>query len=333
MPVLKCPAEELNVGAVLLSGQSFRWKKLAADGDENIPRSSEVFVGVAKHRVWKLWRQDDEHIGYEVLARFSKACGDDLEALRDYLQLDIELVPLYKLWVENDKYFSKLLKNHRTKLEGIRILGQDTIETIFSFICSANNHIKRITNMVETLCELYGEPVTVSSLHSSKTFHDFADPKRMADEPALEEVLRARGFGYRAPNIAFAAKVLQRDDGEQLLKRLSKCTYENAVDELQRMRGIGRKVADCICLMALRMHHVVPVDTHILQITVENYLKGLPQRKLSQDKRRRQVEAIWQEKFGPYAGWAQAVLFAAHLRQTNVQKPSRKSRRKEKRKK
>lgn len=62
--------------------------------------------------------------------------------------------------------------------------------------------------MVETLCQLYGEPVTVSSLYSSKTFHDFADPKRMADEPALEEVLRARGFGYRAPNIALAAKML-----------------------------------------------------------------------------------------------------------------------------
>uniref|UniRef100_A0A1I7VPS5 DNA-(apurinic or apyrimidinic site) lyase n=1 Tax=Loa loa TaxID=7209 RepID=A0A1I7VPS5_LOALO len=318
MPLLKCSKEELNLGAVLLSGQSFRWKKLVTNVDENIaPSSDDIFFGVAKHRVWKVWRENDEQLGYEVLAKFSKARGKDLD-------LGIELIPLYKLWSENDKHFARLLANHRTKLEGIRVLGQDPLETVFAFICSANNHIRRITNMVETLCELYGESTNVSCLNGIKTFYDFADLKRMTDDPSLETVLRTRGFGYRALNIALASKALQ-DNGEQFLENLSKGTYENAVEELQQMRGIGAKVADCICLMGLRMHFVVPIDTHTLQITAENYLGTLLQRKSLQEKDRRQVAAIWQEKFGPYAGWAQAVLFTAHLRQMNIRQPTRRS--------
>lgn len=62
--------------------------------------------------------------------------------------------------------------------------------------------------MVETLCELYGESIDVPCLFGSKTFYDFADLKRMNNDPTLETVLRVRGFGYRALNIALASKAL-----------------------------------------------------------------------------------------------------------------------------
>lgn len=62
--------------------------------------------------------------------------------------------------------------------------------------------------MVETLCELYGESTNVPCSNGIKTFYDFADPKRMTDDPLLETVLRNRGFGYRALSIALASKAL-----------------------------------------------------------------------------------------------------------------------------
>ena len=40
---------------------------------------------------------------------------------------------------------------------------------------------------------------------------------------------------------------------------------------LLQLTGVGAKVADCICLMALDKHDVVPVDTHVLQIAVRDY--------------------------------------------------------------
>ncbi|KAM3728094.1 N-glycosylase/DNA lyase [Dirofilaria immitis] len=243
MPLLKCSKEELNLAAVLLSGQSFRWKKLARDDEaNNAPSSENIFCGIAKHRVWKIWRENDDQLGYEVLGRFSKARNSDLDALKDYFQLDIKLAPLYKLWAENDKHFAHLLENYRTKLEGIRVLRQDPLETVFAFICSANNHIRRITSMVETLCELYGESINVVFSNGTKTFYDFADPKRMNDDPALETILRTRGFGYRALNITHASKTLG-NGWEQFLENLSKNTYADAAEELQQIRGIGAKTA------------------------------------------------------------------------------------------
>lgn len=44
---------------------------------------------------------------------------------------------------------------------GARMLRQDPVECLFSFICSSNNHISRIHGMVERLAAQYGEPFEV----------------------------------------------------------------------------------------------------------------------------------------------------------------------------
>ena len=41
------------------------------------------------------------------------------------------------------------------------MLRQDPEECLFQFICSSNNHIKRIHGMVERLCRDYGTPLHV----------------------------------------------------------------------------------------------------------------------------------------------------------------------------
>ncbi len=42
------------------------------------------------------------------------------------------------------------------------MLRQDPEECLFQFICSSNNHIKRIHGMVERLCREYGTPLHVT---------------------------------------------------------------------------------------------------------------------------------------------------------------------------
>lgn len=73
--------------------------------------------------------------------------------LKNYFQLEVDLEKLYHEWSASDPYFSTVA----VSFEGIRILRQDPTENLLSFVCSSNNHISRITSMVEKLCCHYGK--------------------------------------------------------------------------------------------------------------------------------------------------------------------------------
>jgi N-glycosylase/DNA lyase len=71
--------------------------------------------------------------------------GDDTEALlRHYFSLKYNLAALYDQWTESDLNFRK----KAPKFTGIRILSQDAWEALIAFICSSNNNIARISQMV-----------------------------------------------------------------------------------------------------------------------------------------------------------------------------------------
>ena len=72
---------------------------------------------------------------------------DDTEALlKHYLSLKYDLTSLYDHWSQSDPNFRK----KAPKFTGIRILSQDAWEALISFICSSNNNISRISQMVGT---------------------------------------------------------------------------------------------------------------------------------------------------------------------------------------
>ena len=51
--------------------------------------------------------------------------------------------------------------------------------------------------------------------------------------------------------------------GEQWIEGLRKREYKEVVEELQALKGVGRKVADCIALFSLDCRAAIPVDTHM----------------------------------------------------------------------
>ena len=101
-------------------------------------------------------KQDPSHLHYRVhwpvrvaragiTASESVPLVDDTEALlRHYLSLRVDLETLYTKWSQLDPNFRK----RAPKFTGIRILNQDAWETLISFICSSNNNISRISQMV-----------------------------------------------------------------------------------------------------------------------------------------------------------------------------------------
>lgn len=73
---------------------------------------------------------------------------DDTESLlRHYLNLTPNLTTLYEHWSSVDPNFKK----RAPKFTGVRILKQDGWEALVSFICSSNNNIVRISQMVRVL--------------------------------------------------------------------------------------------------------------------------------------------------------------------------------------
>jgi N-glycosylase/DNA lyase len=71
--------------------------------------------------------------------------GDDTrKLLHSYLSLDVSLPELYTHWSDVDSHF----KNTALRFAGVRILRQDPWECLVGFICSSNNNIARITQMV-----------------------------------------------------------------------------------------------------------------------------------------------------------------------------------------
>ncbi|CAG9559190.1 unnamed protein product [Danaus chrysippus] len=190
------------------------------------------------------------------------------------------------------------------------MLNQEPVENLFSFICSQNNHISRISSLVEKLCINYGEEICQ---FEGVTYYAFPDVENLMDIK-VESKLRELGFGYRAKFIQKSAAQIVEWGGEEWFKRLKDMKYKDARQELIKLCGIGPKVADCICLMSLNHLEALPVDTHVYQIAATNYLPHLKGKKSVTEKMYSEIGDHFRCLYGDKAGWAHTVLFCADLK-------------------
>lgn len=148
---------------------------------------------------------------------------------------------------------------------GIRILQQEPWEALCSFIISQNNHIPRIKGIIGRLCEAFGEPL------GSGDF-TFPSPERLAalDVSALAP-LRA---GFRAGYLLDAAQKIAA--GEVSLEALLTLPLEQARASLQKIRGVGPKVAECALLYGCGRMDAFPLDVWMKRVMAECYPQGLP---------------------------------------------------------
>jgi len=81
-----------------------------------------------------------------------------------------------------------------------------------------------------------------------------------------EAKLRSLGYGYRANYIVEAVKLIKEKGGSEWLTSLRKLPLEEVRTELIALKGVGRKVADCVALFSMDKEGTIPVDTHVFQI-------------------------------------------------------------------
>lgn len=247
--------------------------------------------------------------------------------MRHYLNLEPDLNGLYTQWSAADANFKK----KAPKFTGVRILRQDAWEALIGFICSSNNNIIRISQMVDKLCLHYGP--LIGHL-AGEPYHDFPSPAALTGKN-VETHLRELGFGYRAKYIHRTATIIAEERQSGWLDSLRnpespvlgvkrqtagpwKCEgrdgYRAAHEALLELQGVGPKVADCVCLMGLGWGESVPVDTHVWQIAQRDYKFGKGKHssltKITYDAVANHFRKLW----GKEAGWAHSVLFTADLR-------------------
>ncbi|XP_026727454.1 N-glycosylase/DNA lyase [Trichoplusia ni] len=304
---LKCNLRELQLVGTLSGGQSFRW----AYNKEN-----NEWIGVFSKTVWKL-RENDDGLQYQVVgslhntktkmkSKQKESNIDFKKLLEDYFRLDTNLGNYYKEWSEKDELFRSACQ----QFYGIRMLRQEPVENLFSFICSQNNHISRISTMVEKLCTHYGEKICE---HEGNAYYAFPEVEKLTDQK-VETELRDLGFGYRAKFIQKSASQIVEWGGVDWFNSLQDMKYKDAKVELMKLHGIGPKVADCICLMSLNHLEALPVDTHVYQIAAQNYLPHLRGKKSVTEKMYAEIGDHFRMLYGDMAGWAHTVLFCADLK-------------------
>ena len=269
------PDEQLDFEACVSSGQVFRFR--LEDG---------VWRGVDGGNLIEALRVPG---GWDV------SSSPDDGAWRRFLQIDQDLPVIQERLIEAEPRMAPLVE----RMPGLRTLRpQLAVETLFSFLCTPNNHMSRIVRMTGYLASK-GEELAEGHFR-------FPSLRRISDFEESE--LRGNGFGYRAATIPRVAQQVVAQGGEAWLAGLRARTYEEARSELMGLQSVGPKLADCVCLFGLHFDAAVPIDTHVWKACQEWYLRESPSHGLTPQKYEA-ARRCFGERFGILAGWAQQYVF------------------------
>lgn len=240
--------KDLDLNQIMSSGQCFRMRKM----DDNIwsVTAADKYVEIG---------QSGEY--------FTFSCSqEEFESVWfPYLDLQTDYGKIKERVDKKDEYLTRAVEYG----SGIRILRQDLWEMIITFLISQNNNVSRIRNSVEVLCRQLGRRCISEN---GAEYYAFPEPEAVLK--AGMEKLCTMGLGYRDKYILTMAKSVC--EGALDLSALKWAEYGEAHQMLTAQFGIGKKVADCICLFGLYHVDAFPVDTHIKKILERYYPDGFP---------------------------------------------------------
>ncbi len=249
--------EFFSLDRTLDCGQCFRFE-----------RKDGMWQGVALGKVLKIRETETELELNITKEEFENVFFHYFDFERDYKKIDEILT--------EDERFKKASKY----AAGIHILNQQPFETLCSFIISQNNNIPRIKGIIRRFCETAGKPLSDGE-------YSFPDADVVAQMTAEDFApLRA---GFRVKYLMDAADKVAR--GEVSLDISADMPLEEAEAELCKIKGVGKKVADCVLLFSLGRMDAFPSDVWIKRVMAKLFPGGLP------------------ERFSPYAGIAQQYLY------------------------
>lgn len=261
-------------------GQCFRWNK-----EEN-----GNYIGVAFERVIEVEKRDNDIIIYNTTEEdFENIWCEYFDLCRDYFTI--------KEVLSKDHLLKKSVKFGY----GIRLLKQEPFEIVISFITSANNRIPMIKRAIENISRTWGKKIQ----YKGKDYYTFPTVEFLS-RCTIEELSEC-GVGFRAKYIKQAIEnILNNTLDLQNIKSLSDDECHN---ELQKISGVGPKVADCVMLFSMQKYSAFPVDVWVKRAMQYFYL--------APDVSLKKIREFGRKQFNPFCGFAQQYLFY-YARENNI---------------
>ena len=226
---------------------------IISETDKRIVFESEYFNLTDTLECGQVFRFEKSGAGYSVISKdkhcYAETDGsktvietDDTKYFRRYFALDADYESKYKRITALAPEFAAAAEAGK----GIRLLAQDPFEMVISFIISANNNIPRIKGIINRICAAVGDK------------HDwgfaFPSPEQLCS--LSESDFKSLGAGYRASYLYSAARMLSGD----FINAVAAADTREAMRLLLTIKGVGKKVADCIMLFGLGRGDTFPVD-------------------------------------------------------------------------
>lgn len=273
---MKISSKGINIDVIATSGQCFRWVKI--NSYKYVCPTNEGLMTAIK-----------------LPNKILDISGVSEKYIREYFNLDLNYEKIIKS-ISFDPYVKKAID----KYYGLRVLNQDLLETIYSFMLSQNNTVLNVSRCIDRISK-----VSNICLDKKNGIYQFPNIDTL-------ENLHIKDFdkfkcGYRSKYLHSIPKHFKET---KLNKKYSSEVLRN---RLLKFSGIGEKVADCILLYSLHKFEVVPMDTWIEKATCELYgLKG--------NLKNKDIRKFYEDRFGRYAGWAHLFIF--HYVRMNKKKNS-----------
>lgn len=262
---------ELDLENTLTCGQIFRYQ-------QEIDNS---FTVVISDRVINL-----KYDNYKLYVKSNKL--DNLEnVIREYLDLDRD----YKSIMNKIRVMDSTLAKYLDNSLGLKMIKQDKLECIISYIISQNNSVRNIQMSLNMLSEAYGEKVEFLN----KEYYLFPKLDRLASL-SLEDFRKCK-VGFRDKYLVGIIESI--NNGSFDLNMIDTLNTEEALQYLINFKGIGMKVASCILLFSYQRFDVYPVDTWVKKFMEDNYnIVG-----------EKNIREYCKKTYGEYSGLAIQYMF------------------------
>lgn len=213
---------------------------------------------------------------------FSVSCHKDTwdSVWHSYFDLDCDYRSIRLEEEHKHSYVSQAMKFGR----GLRVLRQDAWEMLVTFIISQRKNIPAIAKAVEMLATRYGQPMN----SAYETVFTFPTAQELSNA-SVEEIKKC-GLGYRAPYVHDAIQKISRHLID--MNDLTEYDDDRLFRTLMQIYGVGKKVANCVCLFGYGRTSRVPTDVWINRV-IQREFQGVD----------------FQAAYGDRAGIIQQYLF------------------------